>query len=227
LIEMQQFDSFNKLSAFVVHDLKNLVAQLSLLMANAQRHRDNPEFQADMLSTVENVLGRMHGLLLQLRSGTKPAEPAISLDLHSLIRNAIDSKKIVNATVEINLDLPSAIQVLGHADRLVRVFGHLIQNADESCSHWGPSGGKIKISAVLKNQRVLISVADNGIGMTPEFVQSKLFRPFNTTKGMGMGIGAYESREYLRELGATISVVSAVGEGSCFTVDIPAFEVFH
>jgi putative PEP-CTERM system histidine kinase len=227
LIEMQQFDSFNKLSAFVVHDLKNLVAQLSLMMANAQRHRDNPEFQADMLATVENVLGRMHGLLLQLRSGTKPAEPALSLDLHSLINEAIDSKKTEHATKVLDLSLPKGTQVLGHTDRLVRVLGHLIQNADEACSKMPKNEGKIIIGAQFESQRVKITVSDNGCGMTSQFLQTKLFRPFNTTKGMGMGIGAYESREYLREIGGTISVTSVVGQGSCFTVDIPAFAALN
>ncbi len=227
LIEMQQFDSFNKLSAFVVHDLKNLVAQLNLLLSNAQRHRDNPEFQADMLSTVENVLGRMQGLLMQLRSGTKPAEPAISLDLLSLINAAIDSKKTNHAKVELEIAAPENMQVLGHPDRLIRVLGHLIQNADEACAALNNGTGKISITASRYEQRVRLTVTDNGLGMTPEFVREKLFRPFNTTKGMGMGIGAFESREYLNELGGSISVSSSVGQGSRFTVDIPAFEVFH
>jgi putative PEP-CTERM system histidine kinase len=227
LIELQQFDSFNKLSAFVVHDLKNLVAQLNLLMANAQRHRNNPQFQEDMLSTVENVLGRMQGLLLQLRSGTKPAEPAISLDLLSLINAAISSKKTVNASLQLDTQLRPGTQVLGHADRLIRVLGHLIQNADEACANVDRGTAKIAIHATSDGKRAQITVSDTGVGMSADFIQNKLFRPFNTTKTMGMGIGAFESREYLRELGGSIVVSSVVGQGSRFTVDIPAFDVFH
>src|SRR5213079_913257 len=88
LLEARKFESFNRMSAFVVHDLKNLVAQLSLMLRNAERHRDNPEFQRDMLMTVGNVVERMNKLMLQLRTGAKPVEQPRSVDLQSVIRSA-------------------------------------------------------------------------------------------------------------------------------------------
>jgi putative PEP-CTERM system histidine kinase len=85
LVQARQFDSFNRMSAFVVHDLKNLVAQLGLMLKNAERHRDNPQFQADMLETAAHVQERMQSMLLQLRDGTRPIEAVQPVDLDACL----------------------------------------------------------------------------------------------------------------------------------------------
>ena len=126
LLEARKFDAFNRMSAFVVHDLKNLVAQLSLMLRNAERHRDNPEFQRDMLMTVEHVVGRMNRLMLQLRTGTTPVENPRSVELEPLIRRVCAAK--IGSRAPIVLDL-CAVSGLGHEDRLEHVIGHLVQNA--------------------------------------------------------------------------------------------------
>ena len=220
LIEVKQFDSFNKMSAFVVHDLKNLVAQLSLLLANAARHRDNPEFQADMLLTVENVLERMQGLLMQLRVGSKPAEKALTVDLGKTVSAAIEAKKGMADSFAVNL-CTEPLFVLGHADRLERVIGHIVQNAAEATRESNIKTAPVQIRTLRRDSVAQILVTDYGIGMTPEFVRDKLFRPFNSTKGLGMGIGTYESREYIRELGGTIIVNSKLGQGTEFKIELP------
>jgi putative PEP-CTERM system histidine kinase len=229
LIEMQQFDSFNRMSAFVVHDLKNLVAQLSLLMSNAQKHRHNPEFQADVLLTVENVLGRMQGLLLQLRAGAKPSDPVVAIDINRAVREAVEGKGKLGTTLKLALKEESPLMVRGHLDRLSRVIGHLIQNADEACkakSHdqEDKQPTVVTVTTDVTEKRVLVSVEDNGVGMSTEFIQHKLFRPFNSTKGMGMGIGTFESREYIKELGGEIKVASQIGRGTTFTISLPLVE---
>jgi putative PEP-CTERM system histidine kinase len=228
VVELQQFESFNKMSAFVVHDLKNLVAQLNLLMANAARHKDNPEFQADMLLTVENVLGRMQGLLLQLRLGTKPSEPAIAVDVEKIIRLAVESKGTLTSALQLRLNDAKSLLVKGHADRLSRVIGHLIQNADEACRQKRnqPNQTKdfectIEIQVAKVDQTAVLTVKDTGVGMDASFVRDKLFRPFNTTKGMGMGIGTFESAEYIREIGGSLKVESEPSVGSVFTISLP------
>jgi putative PEP-CTERM system histidine kinase len=228
VVELQQFESFNKMSAFVVHDLKNLVAQLNLLMANAARHKDNPEFQADMLSTVENVLGRMQGLLLQLRLGTKPSEPAIAIDVDKVIRLAVESKGTLTSVLDLKIEAAKSVLVRGHTDRLSRVIGHLIQNGDEACRQKrnlqdAPETKScgVEILVAVVDQKVLISVRDTGVGMDAAFVREKLFRPFNTTKGMGMGIGTFESAEYIREIGGSLKVESEPSVGSVFTISLP------
>src|SRR5213079_3087501 len=120
LLEARKFESFNRMTAFVVHDLKNLVAQLSLMLRNAERHRDNPEFQRDMLSTVEHVVGRMNALMLQLRTGTTPVEKPRQVELEPLVRRVCASKGSTRSPIRLDLN---AVSGLGHEDRLEHVIG--------------------------------------------------------------------------------------------------------
>ena len=218
LVVARQFESFNRMSAFVVHDLKNLVAQLGLLLGNAKRHKDNPEFQADMLSTVENVMDRMQGLLLQLRAGTKPIEQAKPVLIREAIASAVDSKKALapKPTVVFD-DAAQSVYVTAHEDRLARVIGHLLQNAAEAT---GPQG-TISVQSKIDGAFASIEVKDNGKGMTEDFMRSQLFKPFETTKAHGMGIGTFESKEYIAELGGELKVTSEVGHGTSFFIRLP------
>ncbi len=218
VVQARQFDSFNRMSAFVVHDLKNLVAQLALLLKNAARHRDNPEFQRDMLETVENVLDRMQGLLLQLRVGTRSIASAGPVLLGSTLRAAVAARK--GLPVEPKIDIAQDaehLEVVAHADRLERVVGHLLQNAAEATT----SGSPVRINARRDGSHAVVEVVDAGHGMSRSFVETRLFKPFNSTKEHGMGIGTFESREYLREIGGTLQVVSTEGAGSTFTLRLP------
>lgn len=222
LVQARQFESFNRMSAFVVHDLKNLVAQLTLLLRNADRHRDNPEFQADMLETVENVLDRMQGLLLQLRVGTRPVESPAPVALGTVLAAAVSARK--GANVELSLTMTDALPralVVAHRDRLERVVGHLVQNAIDAT----PAGGTVRVDARLQADTALIDVIDTGRGMSAAFVENHLFKPFTSTKEHGMGIGAFESREYVREIGGRLDVRSAEGVGTTFTLRLPVHGV--
>ncbi len=218
LVQARQFESFNRMSAFVVHDLKNLVAQLSLLLANAERHRDNPEFQQDMLDTIGNVQSRMQGLLLQLRAGTRPIEAPAPVPVIEVVNAAVRSKQVEAPAVRMELSAQlSGASVLGHRDRLERVIGHLIQNAAEA----SPRGAEVTVTAGLAQREVQIEVRDQGKGMSAQFIRERLFKPFQSTKNHGMGIGAFESREYVRELGGSLEVESRENEGSTFRIRLP------
>ncbi len=218
LVQARQFESFNRMSAFVVHDLKNLVAQLGLMTRNAQRHRDNPEFQADMLATVENVMERMQGLLLQLRVGARPVEQPAPVPVAGALAGAVAARRGIRPEPEVAIeDSIARDAVLAHRDRLERVIGHLIQNAAEAT---GPSG-MIRVRARRDGADALIEVEDNGKGMSEDFIRSRLFRPFVSTKAHGMGIGTFESREYIRELGGSLEVRSRESSGTVFTVRLP------
>jgi len=219
LVQARQFDSFNRMSAFVVHDLKNLVAQLSLLLKNAARHRDNPEFQQDMLETIENVSDRMQALLLQLRVGAKPIEQAAPVSLTHALQAAIASKKGHPIEPLLHID-PTAegVEVVAHRDRLERVVGHLIQNALEAT----PPGGTVRIDARCEPAGAVVQVIDSGRGMSRDFIETQLFKPFSSTKEHGMGVGAFESREYIREVGGSLAVESREGTGTTFTLRMPA-----
>jgi putative PEP-CTERM system histidine kinase len=219
LVVARQFDSFNRMSAFVVHDLKNLVAQLRLLLTNAARHKDNPEFQEDMLLTVENVMERMQGLLLQLRAGTAPIEQAQIVEIGLIIKDALYSKKALTVVPDVMyLNDTKRARVKAHPDRLARVVGHLVQNACEACG----ANGKILLEVDVVLDSVVLKVSDNGKGMSESFLSTQLFKPFETTKVHGMGIGTFESKEYINQLGGHLEVHSVENRGTTFTIRLPS-----
>lgn len=218
LVQARQFESFDRMSAFVVHDLKNLVAQLSLLLRNADRHRDKPDFTRDMLATVGNVLDRMQALLLQLRDGARPIEPPSPVALGPALRAAVAARSGLRPAPA--LDIAGSAEharIVAHRDRLERVIGHLVQNAVEAT----PPDGAVRVAARREGDDAVIEVSDTGHGMDRAFVETRLFRPFASTKRLGMGIGAFESREYVREIGGGITVASAQGRGATFTLRLP------
>jgi putative PEP-CTERM system histidine kinase len=212
LIEARQFDAFNRMSAFVVHDLKNLVAQLSLMLKNAERHHDNPEFQRDMLETVRNVVERMNGMLQQLRAGTTPFERPRRIDLGDLAQRVARAK--ASAGRQVDIEAEQGVETLAHPDRLERVVGHLVQNALDATS----GGGSVRLRVHRESDECVLEVVDTGVGMSPEFVRSQLFRPFLTTKSTGTGIGAYESTQYVSALGGRMHVQSELGKGTRVTI---------
>lgn len=218
LLEVRKFDAFNRMSAFVVHDLKNIVTQLSLMMKNAKRLQDNPEFQQDMLMTVENSLDRMRQLMLQLREGSTPAGTAFGVDLSLAVRRI--AALALNKGRRIEVDVPDRIVTRGDADRLERVMGHVVQNALDATEH----AGAVSVKLSRHGGQARIEVRDTGHGMSQEFIRERLFKPFQTTKQSGMGIGAYESFQYVQELGGTIQVHSEPGQGTQVIILLPLFE---
>jgi len=217
LMLARQFDSFNRLSTFVVHDLKNLVAQLSLLMANAEKHRDNPEFQRDMIETVDLSVQKMK-LMLQKLSRTASPERAAPLEIAPLLAQAVALKAAFEPRPLLEIGQPG-LRVLAEAERLERVLGHLIQNAIEAT----PRDGRVTVRLSRGGETVQVEVSDTGCGMSDEFIRERLFKPFDSTKSAGMGIGAFESREYIHQLGGQLQVRSQPDQGTTFTVSLPLY----
>jgi putative PEP-CTERM system histidine kinase len=207
------------MSAFVVHDLKNLVAQLSLLLRNAKRHKDNPDFQADMLGTIESSINKMNRILMQLRSGGPPIERPVPVCLDEIVTRAVESKSVYRPTPRLEIDSDD-LWVTASAERLERVVGHLIQNAVEAT----PPDGAVAVCVTRRGSEAIVEVIDSGEGMSEDFIRNSLFKPFETTKRTGMGIGTYESREYIRELGGRMEVSSEQGMGSRFMLALPVSE---
>ncbi len=216
LLEARKFDSFNRMSAFVVHDLKNLVAQLSLMLKNAERHRDNPEFQQDMLETVAHVESRMRGLMSQLQE-KRSIDPPRTVDLVAVLRTVRNHKRSQRPAVALQLGEAVACEVTAHPERLERIIGHVVQNALDATDE----DGSVSITLERSRPRVRVIVADTGCGMSPEFVRERLSRPFQTTKSSGMGIGVFETRQYLEEIGGTLRYDSEVGAGTRVTIELP------
>ena len=218
LLEVRKFDAFNRMSAFVVHDLKNIVTQLSLMLKNAKRLGDNPEFQQDMLMTVENSLDRMRQLMLQLREGATPPGTAFGVDLGGIIRRIEAVAAGRGRTLEVRL--LESVNTRGHEERLERIIGHIVQNAFDATD---PSGS-VWIGLDRSSGQARILVGDTGQGMSQDFIRDRLFKPFQTTKQAGMGIGAYESFQYVQELGGRIEVDSELSKGTTVTILLPLFE---
>ena len=220
LAEARQFEGFNRLSAFVIHDLKNLIAQLSLVVCNAAKHHDNPEFMKDAIMTVDHAVGKMNSLMSQLRNYSSAAA-AEKFDLRGALREAVEARK--RQAPEPVLDkAKSPVTVLANRQRLVSAFEHIIHNAQDATGKQGRVGVRLRVA---EQGWALVEIEDNGGGMTEEFVATRLFKPFETTKGLtGMGIGAYESRELARALGGDLSVRSEPGKGSLFVFKIPLAE---
>lgn len=219
LLEVRKFDAFNKMSAFVVHDLKNIITQLSLMLKNAERHHDNPEFQQDMLLTVDHAVERMRQLMMQLREGVAPPGRVCGVNLADVIARIGKDKMNLGRSIEI--DIKDHLIARGHEERLERVVGHLVQNALDAT----PVSGRVWVSIERRNDKAAIEVGDTGHGMSSEFIRERLFKPFQSTKEAGMGIGAYESAQYIRELGGEMTVDSQPEKGTRINVILPLFSI--
>jgi putative PEP-CTERM system histidine kinase len=221
LLDARKFEAFNRMSAFVVHDLKNIVAQLSLMLKNAERLHDNAEFQQDMLLTVESSLEKMRRLMLQLREGATPPGGSRGVELAPIVKRLEALARTQGRSLQV--ELADRLSTRGHEERLERVLGHLVQNALDAT----PPDGSVLLRAGRYSGQLRVEVVDTGAGMSEEFIRTRLFRPFNTTKHNGMGIGTYESFQYIRELGGSIEVKSREGAGTTLTVLLPVFEAQH
>lgn len=218
LLEVRKFDAFNKMSAFVVHDLKNIVTQLSLMMKNAKRLQGNPEFQQDMLMTVENSLDKMRQLMLQLREGAKPTGTVHGVALAGIAQRI--ARVAEGRGRELELDLGDEPVARGQDERLERIIGHMVQNAFDATD----PPGRVWLRLGREAGMAQVEVGDTGRGMSAEFVRERLFKPFQTTKQAGMGIGAYESYQYVQELGGKIHVDSELGRGTVIKMLLPLFD---
>ena len=220
LAEARQFEGFNRLSAFIMHDLKNLIAQLSLVTTNAQRHKHNPAFIDDAIRTIDNAVTKMNRLMVQLRTAIAPpaAEP---VDLAALLEGVVASHRRQQPAPRLDNSV-GVLRVQADPDRLAAVIGHVVQNAQDAT----PPTGEIDISLRSQDGHAIVTVRDTGSGMDETFLRERLFRPFDSTKGLtGMGIGAYECREFVKSLGGWVEVESTPGRGTSFVIGLPLVAV--
>lgn len=214
----RQFEAFNRLSTFVVHDLKNLLTQLNLLLGNAKRHQHQTDFSEDAIMTLDHVVDRMNRLMLQIQHPYSQEETPELIELDSLIREVIAQRRMHTPSPVYSSSAPP-VWVQASRDRLSAALEHIIQNAQDAAGHYG----RVWINRQHDSlKHAVVIIEDDGPGMTETFIRTRLFQPFDTTKGaIGMGIGAYESREYLRALGGDLLVNSIPGAGSTFSLWIP------
>ena len=217
LAEARQFEGFNRLSAFVMHDLKNLIAQLSLVARNAERHKDNPAFIDDAMLTIRNSVERMNRLMAQLK-GAIPGRRNDLVHLQSLLQQVVEERKGQLPEPELKElpDLPLKIRT--DRERLGAVIGHIVQNAQDAAGR----SGHVEVSLRRDGEFARIDIRDDGPGMDQAFIRERLFEPFYSTKGLtGMGIGAHECRDFVRAQGGRVEVDSTPGKGTCFSILLP------
>jgi putative PEP-CTERM system histidine kinase len=216
LANVQRFDEFNRRFAFIMHDIKNLVSQLSLVARNAERHAENPEFRADMIATLQNSVKKMNDLLARLSRGSNGEAEALRPTSLQPVVAAIAAVKQRVHPIEPFGD--PWLGVLADPVRLEQALGHIVQNAVDASA----PGEPVRICYGLRGSEVAIEVIDSGAGMSAEFIRTRLFQPFVSTKEGGFGIGAFEARSLIAAMGGRIQVDSREGEGSRFTIFLPA-----
>lgn len=219
LMDASRFDEFNRRMAFVMHDIKNIASQLSLLSRNAQKHADNPDFRADMLVTLRNSSDKLNALLARLgRYGAGQAQDeAREINLADVARQVCARFKGVHPVV---YDHKTSVQVLADAEGLEQAVLHLVQNAVDASEAEMP----VTVRTSRDGLSGLLEVVDEGTGMSPEFVRTGLFKPFVSSKQGGFGIGAFEAREMIKAMGGRLMVESREGMGTRFSVSLPVPE---
>ncbi|MBA3511983.1 MAG: PEP-CTERM system histidine kinase PrsK [Sphingomonas sp.] len=216
LSNARRFEEFNRRFAFILHDIKNLVSQLSLLSRNAERHADNEEFRSDMVATLKSSVGKMNELLARLSpqaaQRTQRSEPTA---LRPILSSAIAAKRR-NCDVRLlgDASLSAVVDPMG----LEQAVGHLLQNAVEA----SPPGKPVTVRVAEQDGAVLIRIADQGCGMDGDFIRNRLFQPFASTKPDGFGIGSFEARSLIAAMGGRLSVDSRPGQGTTFTIMLVA-----
>lgn len=214
LAEAQRFDEFNRRFAFILHDIKNLVSQLSLVARNAERHADNPAFRADMVATLHDSAGRMNELLARLSQHHRaPAEPLVPLALRPLAERVALRRRAQQA-----IHVEGEAAAVADPARLEQLLGHLLQNAIEA----SPPAAPITLRLIARGALAGVEVIDRGTGMSAAFIRDQLFKPFVSQKPGGFGLGAFEARQLAEAMGGRVEVESREGAGSCFRVLLPA-----
>ena len=217
LFDARRLEAFNRRFAFVAHDIKNLVSQMSLMLQNAERFGHNPEFQKDMVNTIRNSVARLKGLLEQLNAERKRDDDQPGrVRLRGVVEQvAIDWRK---QKPDLAVDLGSSDgEVAADRQQIVTVLDHLLQNAIEAVGE----NGKISLRLKIGEADAVIEVEDDGPGMEADFIRDQLFSPLNSGKRTGYGLGAYQTRQLVREMDGRLEVLSTPGEGTVMQVFLP------
>lgn len=221
LADARQLEDFNKRFAFVVHDIKNTIGQLRLMVSNITKFGDEKEFRDDMVITLGNSVERLEGMLKSLTvvGGQRPSVGANRqvIELTEFLEKFTKDKCSLGHNVLLSTNLSNSSLVRTDFDILHRVLEHVVSNALEASAEGAP----VRIDASAGKNTLQIAVLDQGSGMTQQFVNEELFRPLKSTKRGGFGIGGYQIRELMRDLGGDVIVESALGKGTCVTLTLP------
>jgi len=217
LRQAKEIEVLQTMSAFLMHDLKNLASSLSLTMENLPIHFDNPEFRNDALKIVQQSVNKVNSLCGHLSMLSQKIEvKKVETDLNELIASSLVCLNGSNK-VSISKDLQPLPRLMIDPEQVQKVLMNLILNANEALGN----AGEIQVGTQKRNGWAIVSVRDNGCGMTKEFIEKSLFRPFKTTKKQGMGIGLFQSKMIVEAHQGRIEVESEEGRGTTFRVYLP------
>jgi putative PEP-CTERM system histidine kinase len=214
----KELEAFQTISAFFVHDLKNAASTLSLMLQNLPLHFDDPLFREDALRGIGSTADRINHLISRL--GALPHEPQLKLaelDLNKMVRESLGA---LNGALQTNLktDLAPLETVSGDEEQLRSVMTNLFLNAGDAIE----KGGEIRVETKQEGRWAMLSILDNGCGMSPAFMKDSLFRPFRTTKKKGLGIGMFQAKIIIEAHGGKIEIKSEVGVGTTVRVMLPS-----
>ena len=214
----ERFKHMNQMTAFLVHDLKTVLSQLALIADNADVHKGNPEFVDDMVLTVKHAVEKMDRLVQQIKNPEQMKKDE-SFALVAMLEQLLGQYKNHPVTPELVVLGDISPRVTGVASEMASAVKHITQNGIEAVNKDGQVRLQLSMSDSLT---AILEISDTGSGMDQEFMVNRLFKPFDSTKGVsGMGVGVYQSREYFRSIGGDISVTSELGQGTCFKLTIP------
>jgi putative PEP-CTERM system histidine kinase len=217
LDEARRFEALSRSLAFIAHDLRNLANELTLTLANARRHIQSPEFQRDLMLSMDESVARMQRLLDRLAE-RKPPPPAVAeAEVVELVERALRGRAGTEPVLRLEVDAHAPVRVACDPDRLASMSGHLVQNAIEAA---GPAG-HVVLRVRREGDECVLEVVDDGPGMSDAFLRERLRYPFRSSKRNGMGLGLYECRELARQAGGTLHVESAPGRGTVARLRLP------
>jgi putative PEP-CTERM system histidine kinase len=215
LAEASRFDDFHRRIAFVMHDIKNLASQFSLLARNAELHAEKKAFRDDMIVTLRSSSEKLNAMIARLSRYGSGGVDRIEDVAADHVARAVVARFAGNRQVVLAECRP--LRALASRHSLEQVLVHLVQNALDA----SPAGSPVFLSLVAEGDQARFEVVDSGSGMSPEFVRTRLFKPFVSTKNGGFGIGAFEARELVRAMRGSLEVDSREGIGSRFVVRVP------
>jgi len=219
LLESQQLDSFNKLTSVLLHDLRGAITQLSLSLQNAEKKYYNPQFREDFLATISNSIEKMHKLTERI--GERPDSlKLIPYQINQILREIVDELELrEDKSIKLRENYEDIPPMLIDPHNIKRAFYNIIMNALESM----PEKGSLQIRSYRKepDSSVYIDVKDSGVGMTQDFIENHLFKPFNSTKRNGLGLALYSSKEIINLHGGRIFTESHPGKGTKFIIKLP------
>jgi signal transduction histidine kinase len=206
----------------IVHDMKNLAFRLSALLQNMEQNYDNPLFKQSMSDILADTVHKMDSIVKRFREHQQQVVIKLRIDVNQIVKELLASlpaRKIRDLKIESSFDeLP---QIWGDGFYLHNAFHSILENALDAMPHGGTLSARTLLARRGKKHKIHVEISDTGVGMTQNFMETKLFHPFSTTKDQGLGLGLFTSQQIIGLHQGRIQVESSPGQGTTFRVILP------